>query len=181
MRVALDHHRRRLFWHTTSVLTAEEFQPCFRMHRWQFKELTDNRIVSLRNNAVAPEVRMAVLVRILAGASTLDLMLVWNIARSTVFQEYNETYRLVVEELWFSEFSDTRAKCEKLADGFSISRAGLNPLYGCVGALDGVAIRIRKPRTRECINPARNCHQNGFYALSVQAICDAEYRFTFFC
>ena len=43
-------------------------------------------IGSLRHGAVEPEVRLAVVLRILASASHLDLMMLWGIAQPTIYQ-----------------------------------------------------------------------------------------------
>lgn len=49
-------------------------------------------------------------------------------------------------------------------------------LYGCVAALDGIAIRIQKPADR--FGPRAFFTRKGFYALNVQAAVDASYRFS---
>eukprot|EP00171_Calliarthron_tuberculosum_P005988 IDg5988t1 len=66
-----------------------------------------------------------------------------------------------------------------LAERFSSSRHGANPLPGYISALDGIAIRIRKPRTSDCTNPASYYHRKRYYAITVQDICDSDYRFMF--
>jgi hypothetical protein len=50
-------------------------------------------------------------------------------------------------------------------------------LPGCVGALDGIAIKIRKPWLQYDECPMTYYNRKGFYALNVQAICDSKYRF----
>lgn len=135
---------------------------------------------ALRNGVVQPEVPVAVVVQILAGASYLDLMLIWCLGRSTVYQVFHSTCTILLNSMSFDGFPDTTEKREHLAHGFANSRANRNPLKGCVGALDGIAIRIRNPRASDCINPATYYHRKGYFAIPVQAICDAKYRFVFF-
>ena len=66
-------------------------------------------------------------------------------------------------------------KLRKLANGFQSSREYNNPLYGCVGALDGIAISIRKPPDEYAL---RNFYwRKGMYALPVQAVVDSELMF----
>ncbi len=48
---------------------------------------------------------------------------------------------------------------------------------GFVRALDGISVRIIKPR--ECADPAQYWCRKDFYALPVQAVADARYRFTY--
>lgn len=188
-RATLNRRKRRKFWQTTEVLSDEEFRICFRMNRREFKNLVDlvrvhltrdDKMSSLRNGVIEPEVRVAIVVRIMSGASSLDLVLIWHVARSTIFQIFHDTSSILVENLTFDGFPSSPSECERLANGFSVSRAVINPLYGCVGCLDGIAIRIRKPRKQDCLNPAHYYHRKGFYAIPVQAICDSNYRFLFF-
>ena len=46
-------------------------------------------------------------------------------------------------------------------------------------ALDGVSIRIRKPSSLDCVDPASYFHRKGYYAIPVQAIYDSKYKFLF--
>ena len=62
----------------------------------------------------------------------------------------------------------------EMSDDFALDSNGV--FKGCVGAIDGLAIRIRRPVG---VADARNyfCRKN-FYAINVQAICDKQKRFT---
>ncbi|CAM9414070.1 unnamed protein product [Discosporangium mesarthrocarpum] len=57
----------------------------------------------------------------------------------------------------------------------------------CVGAVDGLFIRVHKPRVKEHPAPARFCsgHRKGFglnlQETSKRAICNARYIFTAGC
>ena len=50
-------------------------------------------------------------------------------------------------------------------------------MAGCVGALDGMAIRIKRPQLKDCPNPALYKNRKGFYSINLQAIADADRRF----
>jgi hypothetical protein len=52
-------------------------------------------------------------------------------------------------------------------------------LSGCVGAIDGLAVRIAEPRGIEIPNPSSYYNRKGFFAIVVQVTCDASYRFSF--
>ena len=67
-----------------------------------------------------------------------------------------------------------------LACEFASSIKSFNPLYGSIGSLDGIAIKICKLRRIDISNPTSYYHRKGSYAVPVQAICDAKYRFIFF-
>ena len=55
---------------------------------------------------------------------------------------------------------------------------GKNLVTGCVGAIDGMAVKIAKPRLRDAQDPKRYCNRKHFYAivLHVQAIVDDKCR-----
>mmetsp|Transcript_4870 Transcript_4870/g.17388 ORF Transcript_4870/g.17388 Transcript_4870/m.17388 type:complete len:224 (+) Transcript_4870:673-1344(+) len=51
-------------------------------------------------------------------------------------------------------------------------------MRGCVGALDGMAVKIRKPTNKESRGkPWHYYNRKGFYAMNLQACCDADRRF----
>lgn len=51
-------------------------------------------------------------------------------------------------------------------------------IRGIIGAVDGIAIKIRCPHG-SVENPGAYYNRKGFYALVVQAVCDARRRFIF--
>jgi len=180
---------RRSFHATTDSLKEQEFRSSFRMNRSNFAKLVslvrpviskNEKMGALRNGAIEPEVRVAIVLRIMAGAADLDLMVLWQVARSTIYQIFHETSEAIANALPMESFPDCEIRCANLSMGFSSSRGNSNPLQGCIGALDGIAVRISKPRPSDCINPASYYHRKGYYAIPVQAICDSKYRFTFF-
>jgi hypothetical protein len=56
---------------------------------------------------------------------------------------------------------------------------GRSPISGCVGCLDGIAIKIMEPSAATTPNPSTYYNRKGFFALNVQAVCDSDSRFTF--
>ena len=66
---------------------------------------------------------------------------------------------------------------KEIQSGFD--RAGHGILTGCVGALDGIALRIQRPRLKDAGDPSEYFNRKGFYALVVQALCDYDKRFRF--
>jgi hypothetical protein len=62
-----------------------------------------------------------------------------------------------------------------IATPFSYTSNGI--LAGIVGALDGIAIRIRSPTLAEVSDPGNYYCRKGFFALNVQAICDHAKKF----
>ena len=66
---------------------------------------------------------------------------------------------------------------ERVSDGFS--RGGTSVLRGCIGALDGIAIKIKEPSRNDVPNSSSYYNRKGFFALNVQAMCDSFYTFTY--
>lgn len=54
---------------------------------------------SLRNGVIEPEVRVAVVLRMVSGASYLYDMVIWKIANSSVLQNFEETTSVLLEAL----------------------------------------------------------------------------------
>ena len=61
----------------------------------------------------------------------------------------------------------------------NFSRNGRSPISGCCAALDGIAIRISEPSKNDVPNPSAYFNRKGFFAINLQALCDASYRFLF--
>lgn len=66
-------------------------------------------------------------------------MVLWKIPKSTVFLIFEELH-----QFYSNYLSDTEV-CAKPVLEFSLSRTVSNQLPGCIGVLDGLAVRIRKP------------------------------------
>jgi len=64
---------------------------------------------------------------------------------------------------------------QEFAIGFKNSRSPPSPLNGCIGAIDGIAIKIRNPH--DDLNLSNFYCRKQFYALPLQALVDATYRF----
>ena len=59
------------------------------------------------------------------------------------------------------------------------SRGGHNPLRGCVSAIDGIALRIRRPRVCEVPNRSSYWTRKGFFAINAQATVGGDYQVHF--
>jgi len=68
---------------------------------------------------------------------------------------------------------------EFAAESERFSRGGRNPLRGCVSAIDGIALRIRRPCVSEVPNPSSYWTRKGFLAINVQVAVGGEYRVHF--
>ena len=50
-------------------------------------------------------------------------------------------------------------------------------MAGCVGALDGMAVKINRPTLRDCPNPLLYRNRKQFYSINLQAMCDGNRKF----
>ena len=74
-------------------------------------------------------------------------------------------------------FPSTTAKFAAQRELFS--RGGHNPLRGCVSAIDGIALRICRPRVCEVSNHSSYWTRKGFFAINVQAAVGGDYQVHF--
>lgn len=123
---------------------------------------------------VDPDARLALTLRLLAGASYLDIMMLFGISRSTVYTVMHATCDSVMSCLTLHgvPFDGSNA-LSVLCRGFGSSRARANPLIGCVGTMHGIAIKISK--SRDCFIPRNYYYRKGLYAVPFQAVVDSRY------
>ena len=129
---------------------------------------------------ICGEVRVAIFIRLLAGASYLDLMVIFDLAEQSVLR----SFRLVCD--WVSctfEYPLVKALntedveyFDKITHDFAYS-ASNGVFMGCIGAVDGLAIKIKQPTaTKELTDPGAYYCRKGYFALNCQAICDFDKR-----
>jgi hypothetical protein len=104
--------------------------------------------------------------------------MVFRIGRSSVYQVFVSAVSAVLQimPMLGVPFDDDDAM-SILAEGFQNSRTPQSPLWGCIAALDGIALPIKKPLDR--YYPRNYFIRKGFYALPVQTMCDSSYRFLY--
>jgi DDE superfamily endonuclease len=124
---------------------------------------------------VEPAVRLALTIRMLAGAFYLDMMLVFRITSTTVYDAFHSTVASIRKRIEMPGLPVSRSNLHSLALAFIGSRQPPNPLYGCIGAVDGICIEIQKPLHE--FGPRAFYCLKGMYAIPAQALVDANYRF----
>ena len=93
----------------------------------------------------------------------------------TLYQVFKDTCDALFSVLYLPELPESETALQQSVEVFTVSRKPGSPLPGCVGALDGISIKIRKPEA-DLIPAAYWCRKH-YYAILVQAIVDANYRF----
>ena len=115
----------------------------------------------------------------MAGASYLDVLLAYGVSTATVYSVFHEAAAWMPSTFqfpfikWIS--STDEAALNSVEEGFLSAIGGV--FRKCIGALDGVAIKIKCPVASNLIRDPGNIFcRKGFYALNVQAICDKSRR-----
>lgn len=133
-----------------------------------------------RGGLIAGEVKVAISLRILAGGSYLDLMPLFDVSVSHIYVIFEQFLSWVGTAFNFPLHKYLHDKnwpaLATIAENFSYGSNGV--FSGIIGAIDGLAIRIRSPRLSEVTDPGNYYCRKGFYALNVQAICDRSKKFT---
>jgi hypothetical protein len=138
--------------------------------------------VKKSGGSVCGEIRVAIFLRMLAGASYLDLMVIFKLSHDPIFRSFRMVCQWINDSLTFPFVSALQREdteyFETISEGFSHG-ATSGVFTGVIGALDGIAIRIAAPtKTNSLTDPAAYYCRKGFYALNCQAICDDKKRIT---
>ena len=131
---------------------------------------------------VSGEVKLALTLRLLAGGSYMDLALLFEVGFSTSYEIFHKVIkdwilddRLVkINGVDYCEDNDLMSR---VARGFAT--ASRNIINGCIGAIDGWVVKIRKPRRWKDLDggdPASFFSRKGFFGINVQAIVDRKKR-----
>jgi len=179
--------RKRLDWDEhRAQLGPMWFQRIYRLDYGTFDHLCDlirdkiapnearANAANARSGPVRAEIKLALALRFLAGASYCDLFWSYGVSVTTVFKSLHMVMDAIDERLQNITFPlDDVNALTSIATGFK-TRVN-NPLWGCVGSIDGLAIRIAKPKS---MNARDFFNRKGFYSYNLQAMCDSHYRFT---
>ncbi|XP_046360526.1 putative nuclease HARBI1 [Haliotis rufescens] len=125
-----------------------------------------------RSHALSPETQVLIALRFYSkGSFFTELADLHGVSQSTVSRVFTRTNEAIVKQLKLISFpkatSDQRVTKEAF---YNISR--FPKVLGCI---DGTLIPIMRPTGDE---EAVYVCRKGFHAVNVQAVCDAELRFT---
>jgi hypothetical protein len=167
-------------------LTEREFSQRYRLTKAMFTNLAElirNMVESTRSMAgrskpIPVELQLSMALRFLAGGSVYDIVDLHGVAYSSFYRCLWRTLIAIdaALPLSFNITSDTEMTASE--QGFASLTNGV--LRGIVGALDGLAVKIRKPTINDVPNPMDYWNRKGFFAVNVQAICDSNRVFRWF-
>jgi DDE superfamily endonuclease len=130
--------------------------------------------------SILGEVKIACTIWMLAGASYLDLFLSYGISIMSIYSIFHEGVHWINSAFQFPLVQhlllvDTTA-LRDISESFASCSGGV--FMGCIGALDGMAVRIWSPnKERDGVTDPGNYYcRKGFFALNFQAICDSHNR-----
>lgn len=182
---------RRTFTEITKHLSDRAFRDCFRMSRPSFDFLLDivRRDISKfsdqeemeeershrSGNSTQAQIILAVAIRMLAGGSTHDIALAFDIGFSTVYTYLHSVVDSISNRIHLDSIPTNERELRTSALKFATSRPSVNPLPGCVGAIDGITIAIERPQ--KIYNPSAFYCRKGYYAIPVQGLVNSEYKF----
>lgn len=118
------------------------------------------------------DVRLALMLRYMAGGSYLDIMYLFGIEAPGTF--YNLVWDTMVRldsalpALSLEEDLKDLDRCRTLAQGFAREGKTDGNIRGCIGALDGLLLQIEAPPFR-WPNRVKYLSRKGFWAVNVQA------------
>jgi hypothetical protein len=191
-------------WNFVKSWSDDLFYRQLRMEREDFNTLCDkckknypgrheqgirNYLYSLQqgsNSSIIPvtmEIKLCITLRLLAGASYLD-MIWYGVSLESVHSIFISTLELINKVESNIKMPTTDDEWNDLSEEWknvSIKKRGVDTLPGIVLAGDGIVFQIDEPTANECGNIPVSAFRNrkGYYALLMQAFCDAKTRFKF--
>jgi hypothetical protein len=129
---------------------------------------------------ISGEIKVAIALRMLAGSSYLDLLLVYCIGRTQIYYAFHQVIDWINVSLKFKlhPMLDCKDVGSLQATAAGFARFSNDQLDGIIGAIDGIAIRIQCPSESDNVpDPGNYFCRKQFYALNVQAIVDSKKRF----
>uniref|UniRef100_A0A0C3UFT8 DDE Tnp4 domain-containing protein n=1 Tax=Guillardia theta (strain CCMP2712) TaxID=905079 RepID=A0A0C3UFT8_GUITC len=163
-----DYFRRyyRVSWNTFQVILT------------RISPMIDKADVFASRGCITSEIRLACVLRWLAGGSHLDITSVHGISSTAFWDAVDLILDSINTGFDISFPFNDDLEMQKIAHGFANLHA--SPLFHhCVGAVDGMLLQIQSPASSDTQTPSRFWCRKGFYALNVQGVCDSTMRFVY--
>ena len=135
-------------------------------------------------SAISPELMLMITLRILAGASYLD-MIHYRVHVDSVGSIVWDTVLSIHKRIDNVRIANSEQECLRLAKDWAaiqLIRWGHHLTAGTIYAGDGLAIEIRQPSVADLRSRPFSIFRNrkGFWAVIAQGFCDANTRFGVF-
>ena len=184
---------RRTFEEVIQEFSAWEFYWVFRLSFTQFniplelvrplisrfndstEDLKKEASLHERRLCTQASAKLGAFLMLLGGTNLQGIFTSLSIPQSSMYDIVREVIDAIVSVMSFPSFPSTLQQFREQALNFACSRPYVNPLPGCVGAIDGITIAIEKPKKQ--YNPVAFFCRKGYYAIPVQALVDSNYMF----
>jgi hypothetical protein len=176
---------QKLCTHLCVTVGENVFQPQERLHEERQQDGFRQGAIHACGGKLSGEVRVAIFLRILAGASYLDLMVIFQVVHDPIYRSFKMVCQWMLEAFKFplvTALEDEDIEYfQSASSAFTEGGSSQGNFVGCFGSLDGVAIKIKQPTHSKSIpNPGAYFCRKGFHALNCQAICDFNKKISWF-
>jgi DDE superfamily endonuclease len=179
-------HFRRMFRMSIEAFTAlckcistKVGEDRFRSEEFLLKQEQGSDDEERKIPHIPGEIKVAIAIRMLAGGSYLDLVPLFEVSTSHLYNIFHTFLAWILQSFEFPLVPWLRATnwpaINHLADLYAEKSNGV--FFGPFCALDGLAVRVKCPTERDVADPGNYYCRKGFFALNVQAICDRSKRF----
>ena len=190
---AANRHRDRETWKENSAqMSGKKFRKRFKVSRQRFSSLADliaphvepdsigKMMAEISSGSYIPsEVYLAVTLRWLSGSHFSDLEDLYGVEENGAYTVVWKTLAVLDKKLKLNDFNPwDLGQCKALAQKMYIRSK--QTIAGCIGALDGMAVRIYKPRNSDAENSLHFLNRKGFFSINLQAIADADWKFLWY-
>jgi hypothetical protein len=135
-----------------------------------------------RNGPVPLTTALSATLRFLSGGSVYDIMLTHGVSHSTFYNCVWHTLAAINRcPLLMMKFPSSHE--EQLKSAKEFSKKSVAGFDSCVGCIDGMLLWVEKPSKADCCSMKTGdarfyCSRKGRYGFNLQAVCDANGRFT---
>lgn len=132
------------------------------------------------NGFLSGEIKLAIALRMLAGGSYLDLALIFDIATTSPYEIFHDVLENWICKDYITDFSARTYLSDvhrMRAVSARFAEQSRDIFTGCIGALDGWLVKIKKPTDKDNVSdPGDFFCRKGFYSINVQVIVDRDKR-----
>ena len=170
--------------HVETDYGPDEFQDTCKVTLPEFRALeaaledyihmVQHKAVCSSGSYVTAELRLSMFLRYLAGGQVKDIIHMHGVHNTTFYRAVWKVVDFLNNTVPLSYPLGDDSILKSVAEGFCVLTNGV--IIKCGGAIDGIAIKIKCPRTFDTANPMHYFNIKGFYAFVLQAICDHKLR-----
>ena len=180
----------RMIWRQREEsLTDKEFVRRYKVDKGTFRWLAtklrpfvgtnERNAQAMRSSGsgIPTELCLSMTLRYLTGGHVYDIIDMHGVSSAHFYNQLWVCVEAINKVLALEKFEPHNVHClRRLSEGFySLSKETMD---GCVGAIDGIGIEIKKPSLFDTLYPLQYRNRKSFFSINCQAMCDSELRFT---